>query len=144
MPQKYTVPQFIDIEDKILGPLTVRQFLIMLTTILLMALTYQLADFDLFVIMGLMEFALGSILAFLRINGMPFHFFMLNFLQTARKPRLRVWNKELATKELEMLRTQAPPPPAAPKQRKEALSTSRLSELSLIVNTGGAYRPDEQ
>ena len=30
MPEKFVVPQFIDNEDKILGPITVRQFLILL------------------------------------------------------------------------------------------------------------------
>ncbi len=33
--QQFVVPQFIDVEDKILGPLTVRQFLIMLVSCLI-------------------------------------------------------------------------------------------------------------
>ena len=30
-----------------------------------------------------------------------------------------------------------------PEKRKEAPATSRLTELTLVVNTGGVYKPEE-
>ncbi len=143
MPEQYVVPQFLDVEDKILGPLTVRQFLIMLVTAGIIFVTYKLADFGLFIILGLLFLAMGLIIAFFKVNGQPFHYFLLNLLQTFKRPQLRVWNKELTDLELRAYLKVPPPPPSKPKIAKAPLAATRLSELALIVNTGGVYRPEE-
>lgn len=140
---KYVVPQFIDVEDKIIGPITARQFVILLVTALFAFISYKLFDFTLFVVVGLVEFAIGGIIAFLRINGQPFHFFMLNVVQTLRRPMLRPWDKELTPGEIRELAITPPPPPPSPRIRKEALVARKLSDLSLVVNTGGIYNPEE-
>jgi hypothetical protein len=135
---QFTVPQFIEVEDKIIGPITVRQFIIMLVTALLIALCYKIFDFSLFIVMGLFLFSIGSIFAFVKINGAPFHFFVLNLIETLKKPRLRIWYKD------DTLRTgiefDALPvlTPAIASNRK--YSQSRLNELSLIVDTQGSYQ----
>lgn len=143
MPPRYTVPQFIDVEDKIMGPLTVRQFVILLLVALIMFVEYKTADFTLFLVMAILTFALGGTLAFFKVNGQPFHFFLLNLVQTFRKPRLRVWDKTLTTDELKRILTA--PPPKPPKRRvvKTAVAATRLSELSMVVNTGGVYNPED-
>lgn len=146
---RFTVPQFIDVEDKIIGPITTRQFLILLATAVIMAASYKLVTlrpgrFTYALILLIMEFGIGGIIAFLKINGQPFHYFMLNLTQTLSKPRLRVWDKTLSDQELKEIIT-APPPAAPPKRLiKERVATSKLSELTLVVNTGGVYNPDEQ
>lgn len=140
---QFTVPQFIDVEDKIIGPITTRQFIILLAAGLIIFILYKILIFTYFVIFGLLIFAIGGVLAFLRINGQPFHFFLLSFIQTAQRPKVRVWNKECSKRELgEYLRTM-PAPASPPKIRKEPLSQSRLAEVALIVDTGGAYAPEE-
>jgi hypothetical protein len=146
---KFTVPQFIDVEDKIIGPITTRQFLILLATALLMFLTYKVITstpgrFTYAVIALIAEFGVGGIVAFLKINGQPFHYFLLNLFQTFRKPMLRVWDKSYTDAELKAIITEPPPPPPPKRLLKERVATSRLSELSLVVNTGGVYNPDEQ
>lgn len=140
---QFTVPQFIDVEDKIIGPITTRQFIIMLAGFILIGISYKLFDFSLFVVVGLFIFALSGVLSFLKINGMPFHFFVLNFLQTLKKPNLRVWNKILNKQILEKeekidvsKESLAPP--------KKSFNTSRLTELSLIVDTQGSYKGEGQ
>lgn len=139
---KFMVPQFIDIEDKIFGPITVRQFIIILAGGGLMFIAFKLLTFWAFALSSLLILALVITIAFLKINGMPFHFFLLNLVQTFRRPRLYMWNKELTNAELRnLMREEAPPaPPAAPV--KERLTTSKLQELALVVNTGGVYRPE--
>jgi hypothetical protein len=141
--QKYTVPQFIDVEDKILGPLTTRQFLIMLVTAGVMFILYKLLDFGAFLAFGLPTFIFGGVLAFFRVNGQPFHFFLLNLVQTARRPMLRVWDKAYTDSELLSIIRTPPPPPPPPRIRKEPLAATKLTELSLIVNTGGVYNPED-
>lgn len=141
MPQ-FTVPQFIDVEDKIIGPVTTRQFIIMLVDSLIIFVLYKLLLFLYFAIFGLIMLAVGVVIAFARINGQPFHFFLLNLLQTFRKPRMRVWNKAKSDMELRAILGVAPPPAPAPHVRKEPISESRLNEIALIVDTGGVYTPE--
>jgi hypothetical protein len=143
MAQQYVVPQFIDVEDKIIGPITTRQFVILLIVAMLMFVAFKLFDFALFITVGVLEFAVGGILAFAKINGQPFHFFLLNLLQTMRKPGRRVWDKEMSDAELRDILKAPPPPPPPVRRLKARVETSRLSELTLVVNTGGVYNPEE-
>ncbi len=141
--QQFVVPQFIDVEDKILGPITVRQFLILLIVGLTDALIFRFADFALFLILAIIITGAGLILAFVKVNGQPFHYFLLNLTQTFKKPALRVWDKNLTDSELRAL-IEAPKEVVVPKKEVKAIPTAtRLSEISLIVNTGGAYNPEE-
>jgi len=140
---RYVVPQFIEVEDKIIGPLTVRQFLILLITVFVMFIEYKLADFGLFLLIGILTFIIGGVFAFFRINGQPFHFFCLNLIQTFRRPGLRVWDKEYSDGELMDIIKKPPPPPPVARIRKEPLAATKLTELSLVVNTGGVYNPED-
>ncbi len=141
MPQRFTVPQFIDVEDKILGPITVRQFVLMLAAGVLAFIGYKLFDFGLFVIWAAGCFGITGVIAFLKINGMPFHFFLLNMFETLRRAPIRVWNKNLSAAQIKALVASK----EEVKEKKEVLpskaplSFSSLSELALIADTGGSY-----
>jgi len=143
MPQQFVVPQFIDVEDKIIGPITTRQFLIIMGTALILFIIYKIFVFAYFVIIGIPIVGVAATFAFARVNGAPFHLFFLNILQTSRRPKTRVWYKDNNETELRVFMSAAPP--AAPKTEapKEAVSTSRLQELTLVANTGGVYNPDD-
>ena len=47
---QFLIPQFIDVEPKILGPLTLRQFITIVIGIVLIVLCYKFADLSLFVL----------------------------------------------------------------------------------------------
>ncbi|MEK9152710.1 MAG: PrgI family protein [Patescibacteria group bacterium] len=140
---RYVVPQFIDAEDKILGPLTTRQFLIMLVTFFLIFVEYKALGFGGFIFAAVFTFALGGTLAFFKVNGQPVHFFILNLIQTLRRPGLRSWDKELNDAELHELLKAPPPPPKKVRIYKTPIEASRLAELTLTINTGGVYRPED-
>ena len=138
--QQFTVPQFIDVEDKIFGPITSRQFVIMLLAAVLIAICYKLCDFSLFIVLGLFIFCASGIVAFLKVNGMAMHYFILNFIQTVKKPALRVWNKSDIINDDVLEKTSVKKPTGDKKNNSvKAFNTSRLSELSLIVDTSGVY-----
>ncbi len=142
--QQFTVPQFIDVEDKIFGPITVRQFVILLADGLVLFVCYKLADLALFVLLLAIFGGFGLVLAFVKINGQPFHYFILNFLQTMQKPALRVWIKHYTNADLRFLAKMekiVPAPVNIP--RKELPISSKLNEMALLVDTGGVYRPEE-
>ncbi|MFA6132283.1 MAG: PrgI family protein [Patescibacteria group bacterium] len=140
---QYTVPQFIEVEDKILGPLSVRQFLTLLIGVLVDVALWKILSFIFFLITGIPIFTIVVIFAFAKVNGMPFHFFLLNLIQSIRKPKLRVWDKKLNDAELRQYMVAPPAMPPPPAARKAAPGGSRLQELTLLVNTGGAYKPEE-
>ncbi len=143
MPEKFIVPQFIDNEDKILGPITVRQFLIMLAAALILFIEFKLLATVYFVLLGLVTAGIAGVFAFVKINGQPFHLFFLNALQTTIRPGLRVWNKSLNDGELRLLMRQAAPPPPVVVPGRRRPTSSHLRDLTLVVNTGGVYRPED-
>ncbi len=136
--QQFTVPQFIDVENKIIGPLTVRQFLIVLTAGILSAISYRVFDFSLFLTITIILLLLAVVFSFVKINGRPFHYFILNILQTLRRPGARVWSKiDHPISETEKISL---PEVAAKPMPKELYKKSRLSELALVVDTKGRYK----
>lgn len=136
--QQFTVPQFIDVEDKIIGPITARQFIIFLVAAIIMAIAYRLFDFALFVTVSVLIFIFAVVLGFVKINGQAFHLFLLNIIQTWRRPGIRVWNNRLVTvinmEKIPTLKFDST------KSSKEYYKKSRLAELSLVVDTEGEYR----
>ena len=96
---QFVVPQFIDVEDKILGPVTTRQFAIMMVDALVMFIVYKLLSLPIAIITDVVLLVSGLVLSFVRINGQPFHFFLLNVTQTWKRPRVRVWNKTMSDAE---------------------------------------------
>lgn len=143
MPEKFIVPQFIDKEDQILGPITVRQFLLSLGTFFAIFIEYKIFGFIYFIFIGLATLALGGTFGFLKINGQPFHIFFVNFLQTQMRPNLRVWDKNPLDAELRALIKPQTMTIVEKTVRKDRPSTSRLRDLSLTVNTGGVYKVEE-
>ncbi len=138
---QFLVPQFIDIEPKIIGPLTPRQFLILVVTGGAIFIAYKLSDFSLFIVEAILILAIGGTLAFLKINGQPIHYFLLNISQTVKKPMLRIWRKDyVLVHELQLKEKYQVAPPPAP---RKSLSIARLSNLSILVDTGGMFREQE-
>lgn len=145
MPDKFIVPQFIDNENKILGPITVRQFILMLVTVGIVFFEYKTLKTPFFIAAMVVTGGVGGIFGFLKINGQPFHIFFLNFVQTILRPALRVWNKERRDADLRLfIRPQTiAEPEGEEKTHKPKPGSSRLRDLSLTVNTGGVYDADE-
>lgn len=140
MPTQFVVPQFLDVETKIIGPITGRQFFILLGTLMASFLVFRLVrSLFLVVVIDVLIIATGVTFAFAKVNGQPFHYIVLNMFQTLRRPMIRVWDKTLSEQELkDRLK------PIVEVEEKEIIPTkkmrvSKLDELSMVVNTGGAY-----
>lgn len=142
--QQFIVPQFIDVEDKIIGPITTRQFIILLAGFLITGVSYKLFDFSLFVTFSLIMLLITGIFAFLKINGRPFHYFILNLFQTFKRPKLRIWYRNLPKSEADYGIEESHFISTAKLAPEKHYTTSRLAELSLIVDTKGAYRGESE
>jgi len=139
--QQFTVPQFIDVENKIIGPITTRQFIIILAYVIYCALLYSVFDMALWLTCIIPMFFIAIFFAFIRINGRPSYYFVLNLLQTIKKPGRRVWNNKIRGFEFISEQDESKLLEKSVKaEEKDFSSVSRLTELSLIVDTQGAYR----
>lgn len=140
--RQFLVPQFIDVEDKIIGPITTRQFVMMLIAMLGVFLLYKMLAFLYFIAASIFEVGLFATLAFARINGRPIHFFLLNFLQTIKRPDLRVWNRGSFVQTAKFVESGVTEK-VVEKYKKDPVSGSRLQDLTLVINTGGVYEPED-
>lgn len=138
------MPQFIEVEDKIFGPITTRQFIILLVAGLILFICFKLADTALFIFLAAFIGGLALVLAFVKINGQPFHYFLLNIIQTMRRPSRRIWYKSFSKNELQESIKSGKVEVVEAAVVVPKMSYSRIRDLSLIVNTGGYYTGNER
>ncbi len=91
---QFQVPQFIDTEDKIVGPLSLRQFAYVGVAGLLSAILYFFVQVWLFLIGALILFGLAVALAFIKIEGRPFANVMVSAFNFYWHPQTYVWKPE--------------------------------------------------
>lgn len=90
---RFEVPQFIEIEDKIIGPLTWKQFVYIAGGVGILVILFLMLPFLLFIIVGIPFAILSASLAFHRVNNRPFSAFLEAFLSYAGKAKLYLWRK---------------------------------------------------
>ncbi len=73
---KFQVPQFIETETKLIGPLTLRQFLFVAGGVALTAMAYIVFNGIIFGIAAVLILGFFGALAFAKVDGQP----MLNYL----------------------------------------------------------------
>ncbi|HEY0980404.1 MAG TPA: PrgI family protein [Candidatus Paceibacterota bacterium] len=119
---QFKVPQFIDIEDKVFGPLTFKQFAYLAGGV---GLSYLSINFlptivALFLVPMFAGFALA--LAFMKYNDKPFIFTVEAFIRYYLRSRLYLWHKQTPTEAAKVVRS-------APVDRA-TLTESKLKTLS--------------
>ncbi|MCK4745139.1 PrgI family protein, partial [Candidatus Parcubacteria bacterium] len=130
--KQFVVPQFITVEPKILGPITVRQFVMLMTALLTSIVIYKFADFTLFLALSAFVFGIAGVFGFMKVNGRLIHYFLLNFIQNLMTPNRRVWCKDFGIEEIKSrIKKKEKEDIASPTVK--ILKKSKLSELSLII-----------
>ena len=107
---EYQVPQFIEVEDKIIGPLTLRQFIYLAGGIGLAVATFFYLPFFVWIFIGVPVLALAFALAFYQVNGKPFIEVLEAGFSYYTGSKLFLWHKE----EPKAPPKAAPPPEAIP------------------------------
>lgn len=94
---QFKVPQFIDIEDKVFGPLTFKQFAYLAGGAGFGYLSFRFLPiiFSIFVGPAFIIFALA--LAFMKYNDKPFIHVVESFVKFYSRSRLYLWRKENPT-----------------------------------------------
>ncbi|MBP6858554.1 MAG: PrgI family protein [Candidatus Pacebacteria bacterium] len=92
---RYQVPQFIEVEDKIFGPLTLKQFIYLAGGGGLSFLLYVLlGSFTLAIVPIIIVMAISAALAFYRINNKPFVAIVEAAFKYWLGGKLYIWKKE--------------------------------------------------
>ncbi len=133
---RFQVPQFIDIEDKIIGPFTLKQFVYLAGGAGMAYIAYAFLPIyiSIFLVLGIGGLALA--LAFYKVNNKPF----IDFLEAAflyyTKQNLYIWKKEERKPVAKETVAQAPNQVYVPK-----LSDSKLKELSWSLDINENQNP---
>jgi hypothetical protein len=89
----FTVPKFTEMETRLVGPLTFKQFVFIAGTAAICFLVYHSVPRFLAWPLVLVIAALGLTLAFLKIGGIPFHQVFFEGAKFLLVPKKLVWGK---------------------------------------------------
>lgn len=124
---RFQVPQFIDIEDKIFGPFTFKQFVYLAGGAGASYAIYKLLPIYISVLLILPILGVALALTFYKVNGKPFVEILQAWFLYAFKSKLFIWKQRKAEKKVVAPEKKVEPHPMSniPK-----LTESRLSDLS--------------
>lgn len=91
---QYQVPQFIDTEDKLVGPFSLRQFIYVGAAGVVSGICYFLLQTWLFAIVAIIMLGGALALSFLKINGRPLIKVILAAFNFYWKPQMYVWKSD--------------------------------------------------
>lgn len=132
---QFRVPQFIEVEDKIFGPFTFKQFLYLVGGAGISFLLWRLLPVYIAPLFILPVLAFAGALAFYKVNNKPFVNVVEAFLKYTLSNKLYLWKKEEKRAEAKK-GEELSPPSYVPR-----LSDSKLKDISwsldvLDINKG--------
>lgn len=133
---QYQVPQFIDIEDRIIGPLTLKQFLYLAFAGAVLFVFFFLFKFFIWIIVSIPIVALALALAFLKINDRPFVYFLLAAVFYFIKPKLYVFGTIKVAPQTVTLPEKSSESSFAKATEDKRITRSKLKELALNLDLG--------
>jgi len=87
------LPQFTEVEAKIVGPLTFKQFLIVLFCVLIAGFVYTHLPRPFSLIFAIAIVGFGFAFSFLKVEGVPFYTVFLGWLKSLISPKVIYWGK---------------------------------------------------
>ncbi|MBX4210848.1 PrgI family protein [Candidatus Parcubacteria bacterium] len=133
---RFQVPQFIEVEDKIFGPLTFKQFVYLAGAAGLCFIVYFfLPHFVAFILFAPIV-ALSLALAFYKVNNKPFINMLESMFQYGTGSKLYIWKKEERTPEAAKVEKLEAPSVYVPK-----LSDSKLKDLTWSLDIKESLNP---
>lgn len=123
---QFQVPQFIEIEDKLFGPLTFKQFAYLTGGGGMIFVLYKILPFFIAIFFIIPIAVLALALAFYKINGKPFIFYLQAGIEYQMKSKLYIWKQRLGKPEEKETVSEIPKiTSVVPK-----VSRSKLSDIS--------------
>ncbi len=121
---QFKVPQFIDVEDKLFGPFTFKEFVYLAGGAGLIYVIYKLVIIWIAVPLIIVVAAFSAALTFYKINNKPFIYYVQASITYALKSKLYIWKQHL--KKPEVVKDKV----AEQTEALPAMTTSRLKDLA--------------
>ncbi len=127
---QFEVPQFIDIESKIVGPLTLKQFGFIAAPALISFFLFFVLNTAIWVMICIVLMSFGGAFAFVKINGRPLY--MLSFLAAKFfwQPKMFLWKRPVIKETFEI--PQVKPQTVEAKRSALDLASSGISQISKL------------
>lgn len=138
---QYQVPQFIEVEDKIFGPLTLKQFIYLAGAGGLALLCFTLLPLMLALPLAGLAGGIGAGFAFYKVNGRPLIVAAEHAFSYLLGNKLYLWKQREATREAPVQEKKADTDPSMITVPR--LSQSRLKDLSWSLNIKDQNQPQE-
>jgi hypothetical protein len=135
---RFQVPQFIEVEDKIFGPLTFKQFIYIAGSIGISVVIFLFLPKFLAFIFAIPILIFGSMLAFYKINGKAFVNIVEAFLKYTITSKLYIW-KKIENPRSNDNEKEIPKP--AQQVHVPKLSESKLKELTWNLDVKSSENP---
>jgi hypothetical protein len=90
----FQVPQFIDIEDRIVGPLTIKQFLYVAAGFLIIFFSFFVLNFYFWLVFTILIAIISASFAFVKYNGRSFLTLLTSMINYYWRPRIYIWKKK--------------------------------------------------
>lgn len=115
---QFQVPQFVEVEDKVVGPLTLKQFLYIGSAVGVSMLLFFVVKLWLWFILSIFIIAGAAALSFIKINGQPLIKIALSALWFYWRPQAYVWQQEKEGKGMKI--------EGMPEKEKEGISLESI------------------
>ncbi len=99
---QFEVPQFIDLESKVVGPLTLKQFAFIAAPALVCFFLFFTLTTFLWVLVVVVFMSVGLAFAFIKINGRPLYVLAFLAVQYFWKPKLFLWRRPVVEEIIEI------------------------------------------
>lgn len=96
---QFRVPQFIEVEDKIFGPLSFKQFIYLAGGVGIMYVLYRILPIWISIFLIVPVGILAGLLTFYKVNGKPFVFYLQAGLNYIFSSKLFIWKQRLVKPE---------------------------------------------
>ena len=142
---RFIVPQFIEHEAKIVGPLTFKQFIYVASGAAVCFFVYQIASFYVFLSSCVVFGGGGLALAFLQINGRDLPTVLANLFKFNLGPKMYIWKKREVP--IRVLKKEPIPTISKKDEEKEELplkiaEKSQLKKLRTTIETAGELKEE--
>jgi hypothetical protein len=90
---QFKVPQFIDIEDKIFGPFTFKEFVYLVGGAGIAYISFKLLPIIIALPLSLIIIVLSLLLVFYKVNEKPFEYILRAYITYLFQSKLYIWQK---------------------------------------------------
>ncbi len=144
MPQQYQVPQFVDVDDKIFGPFSAKQFIMFVVAFLIIGgLWVSPLPPQVTIILAIPILVFTALLAFYKVNGRSFMWYLYAIAHYFLTGKTFIWERRWEAENISLKRqdlakeekSDSKTTPGTPV--KKAFDETRIQKLARILDTAG-------